>query len=370
MDTSVIAPRVAGPQVSPTGSAAAGSIALQGVTKAYGRVVAVDAIDLTVEPGRLVTLLGPSGCGKTTTLRLIAGLELATSGRVLIGGEDVTALSASERDVGVVFQSYALFPHMSVLANVAYGLRMGGSRRRDAEARAQAMLESVGLQGLERRLPGELSGGQQQRVAVARALVVEPQVLLFDEPLSNLDARLRRQVREDIRELQQRLGLTVVYVTHDQEEALAVSDRIVVMHNARIAQEGAPQMLYEHPRTRFVAGFLGDTNLLPAQVVEFGHEVEVRLAGTPIERGRLVAGSEPQLAIRPEQIGLRAGAEGAAWPSGRVARAVYLGGRYEYWVETELGRVLVFESTRLPAHRAGDAVTLEMSPEAVSVLWA
>ena len=194
-----------------------------------------------------MTLLGPSGCGKTSTLRLIAGLEHASSGRILIDGADVTNLSAAERDVSMVFQSYALFPHMTVMENVCYGLRAGGMKRTQAEAVAAEKLVTVGLAGFERRLPSELSGGQQQRVAVARAIVLEPRVLLFDEPLSNLDAKLRRRVREDIRALQQQLALTVVYVTHDQEEALAVSDRIIVMHSAVIVQDGTPRELYERP---------------------------------------------------------------------------------------------------------------------------
>ena len=204
-------------------------------------------VSFTIEPGKLVTLLGPSGCGKTTTLRLIAGLEMATDGQILIGGNDVTNLSAAERDVSMVFQIYALFPHMSVLENVAYGPSVSGVKKDEAHAMAIDKLGLVGLKGFEKRMPSELSGGQQQRVAVARALVLEPQVLLFDEPLSNLDAKLRRRVREDIRQLQRDLNLTVAYVTHDQEEALAVSDRIIVMSNAAIAQEGSPRELYEEP---------------------------------------------------------------------------------------------------------------------------
>ncbi len=225
----------------------ASSIVFDGVGKSYGAVPAVRDVSFTIAAGSLVTLLGPSGCGKTTTLRLIAGLETPTAGRILIGGEDVTGLAADSRNVSLVFQSYALFPHMSVLDNVAYGPSVSGRPRREARAAARAVLETVGLAALEARLPSELSGGQQQRVAIARALALEPSVLLFDEPLSNLDARLRRQVREEIRDLQRRLGITVVYVTHDQEEALAVSDRIIVMHDGRIAQDGRPRDLYERP---------------------------------------------------------------------------------------------------------------------------
>jgi len=234
------------------------SVEFRDVIKRYGTATAVAGVSFTVEVGTLVTLLGPSGCGKTTTLRMIAGLELPSEGRILIAGRDVTNLSATQRDVSMVFQSYALFPHMSVLENVCYGLRRSGLAKAEADAQAREGLKQVGLEGFETRQPSELSGGQQQRVAVARALVLKPSVLLFDEPLSNLDARLRRQMREEIRELQQRLGLTVVYVTHDQQEAMAVSDRIIVMNAGRIEQQGGPRDLYERPATPFLARFMGD----------------------------------------------------------------------------------------------------------------
>ncbi len=234
------------------------SVEFRDVVKRYGTTTAVSGISFTVESGTLVTLLGPSGCGKTTTLRMIAGLELASEGRILIAGRDVTNLSATQRDVSMVFQSYALFPHMSVLENVCYGLRRSGLGKDAANERAREGLAQVGLAGYDSRQPSELSGGQQQRVAVARALVLKPSVLLFDEPLSNLDARLRRQMREEIRDLQRRLGLTVVYVTHDQQEAMAVSDRIIVMNAGRIEQQGAPRDLYERPATPFLARFMGE----------------------------------------------------------------------------------------------------------------
>src|SRR5688572_31429004 len=252
------------------------------VTKRYGTVTAVDQVSFTIEAGTLCTLLGPSGCGKTTTLRLIAGLEMVTAGTITIGGRDVTAAPASERDVSMVFQSYALFPHMNVLENVAYGPSVSGDKA--AKDKAHEKLRMVGLDQFGSRMPSELSGGQQQRVAVARALVLEPQVLLFDEPLSNLDAKLRRRVREEIRELQQTLGLTVAYVTHDQQEALAVSDRIIVMSNARIAQIGAPRELYEAPRDRFVADFIGDANLVEAELgAHNGARAPVRLGGLEVQ---------------------------------------------------------------------------------------
>jgi iron(III) transport system ATP-binding protein len=245
----------------------AATVVFDNVSKRYGDVTAVRDVSFRIEAGTLVTLLGPSGCGKTTTLRMVAGLEMASDGRIFIGDDDVTLLPATERDVTMVFQSYALFPHMSVADNVSYGLRVSGLAKTAAREQAEEGLGLVGLRGYGERFPSELSGGQQQRVAVARALVLEPQVVLFDEPLSNLDARLRRQVREEIREIQQSLGLTSLYVTHDQQEALAVSDRIIVMSDAVVAQEGSPRELYEAPASLFVAGFIGDANLLPAAIL-------------------------------------------------------------------------------------------------------
>src|SRR6185295_3248836 len=247
-----------------------GGVVFDHVTKKYGNVTAVDDVSFEVAQGELVTLLGPSGCGKTTTLRMVAGLEAVTSGLVMIGGKDVTLRAANERDVSMVFQSYALFPHMSVLENVCYGPISMGVDKAKAREMAREKLKMLGLSDFESRLPSELSGGQQQRVAVARSLVLEPAVLLFDEPLSNLDAKLRRRVREEIRELQQSLSLTVLYVTHDQEEALAVSDHIIVMNDGRIAQQGTPDNLYEAPESRFLADFIGDANLVDGELAVTG----------------------------------------------------------------------------------------------------
>lgn len=243
------------------------------VTKRYGEGKAplvVKGINFVVPKGTLTTLLGPSGCGKTTTLRMIAGLETVSSGQILIDGQDVTQLGPAERNVSMVFQSYALFPHMSVIENVRYGLKVSGVSATEATERAHVALSNVGLKDFDNRLPSELSGGQQQRVAVARALVLEPSVLLFDEPLSNLDARLRRSMRDEIRSLQQRLGLTVAYVTHDQSEALAVSDQIIVMEAGTIAQAGSPEDLYERPVSEFVAGFMGEAMLFQGRPMRKG----------------------------------------------------------------------------------------------------
>ena len=319
----------------------AASVEFDHVSKLYGGTVkAVDDVSLKVETGTLVTLLGPSGCGKTTTLRMIAGLETATSGRILIGGRDVTRLPATDRDVSMVFQSYALFPHMTVEENISYGLKLSGHSKNEVKDRTEAGLALVGLKGFGQRLPSELSGGQQQRVAVARALVLEPQVLLFDEPLSNLDAKLRRQVREEIRDIQQSLGLTVVYVTHDQEEALAVSDRIVVMNNAVIAQTGTPRDLYEAPGTAFVADFIGEANILPCEIVALRNgradveagTMKLTLPARGLGKGRA------QLAVRPNRILLGARGQKNAI-AGDLKKVTYVGSHWEYRLETAIGNI-------------------------------
>ncbi len=328
---------VGSPAVRPT-------VEFHAVGKRYANFAAVRDISLDIAGGTLVTLLGPSGCGKNTTLRLIAGLVHPTSGHILIDGKDVTHLSAAERDVSMVFQSYALFPHMTVLQNTCYGLMASGVKKAQAQTMAMAKLETVGLAGFENRLPSELSGGQQQRVAVARAIVLEPKVLLFDEPLSNLDAKLRRRVREDIRALQQELGLTVVYVTHDQEEALAVSDRIVVMRAGGIVQDGTPRQLYENPVDRFIADFIGNANLLPVTVARCnGDMADVTLADITLQLPRRDLPLGPALlAVRPQAIGIRARQANSTGLIGRIGKSAYLGSHMEYEVTMERVGVDVF----------------------------
>jgi iron(III) transport system ATP-binding protein len=348
----------------------AASIEFERVTKRFGDVAAVRDLTLAMAPGTLTTLLGPSGCGKTTMLRLIAGLELPTAGNIRIGGRDVSGVPASDRDVSMVFQSYALFPHMTVLENVRYGLDVAGVGKRDAAARARETLASVGLRDFDARLPAELSGGQQQRVALARALVLEPSVLLFDEPLSNLDARLRRQMREEIRELQTRLRLTVVYVTHDQAEAMAVSDRIVVMNHGTVAQEGAPRDLYERPRDAFVAGFMGDANRVTARVARRdGAQAEFDVGGLHLALPCAApADGEVTLSIRPEAIAL--GPEASSPLVGTVRKAAYLGSVMEYTLDTSLGEIFAVSSAVDAPLAAGTRVGVRFAPHGVAVIAA
>jgi iron(III) transport system ATP-binding protein len=322
----------------------------------------IHGVDFTVPSGTLTTILGPSGCGKTTVLRMIAGLETPTSGQILIEGRDVTALGPAERNVSMVFQSYALFPHMSVLDNVRYGLTVSQVPSEEATRRAHAAMEGVGLAGYDARLPSELSGGQQQRVALARALVLEPRVLLFDEPLSNLDARLRRSMREEIRSLQQRLKLTVAYVTHDQNEALAVSDEIIVMDAGRIAQRGTPQTLYERPASEFVAGFMGEAMLFDGQALADGSVTLGPLTMTPRQA---VAPGPVRVAVRPEawrvahqEPGLQA----------VVQKSAYLGGTQELTLQSALGAIFVVWPEPEPLLAVGQRVWLNLSGHGVSVV--
>ncbi|MEA4884469.1 MAG: ABC transporter ATP-binding protein [Clostridia bacterium] len=349
-------------------SISAKSVKLDGLTKVFvspggAQAAAADNVCLTINEGELVTFLGPSGCGKTTTLRMVAGFENPTSGRVLIGDRDVTNVAPNNRDTAMVFQSYALFPHMTVGENVAYGLRFRKAGNAEKHERTKRMMELVGLTGFESRQPGQLSGGQQQRVALARALVVEPQVLLFDEPLSNLDAKLREQMREEIRRIQQRLSITAIYVTHDQSEAMAISDRIVIMNRGRIEQVGTPREVYSEPISRFVADFIGRVNFLPGLMVGcvrtpaalpvqqagaasgrdffrvnlFGQEILVEgVAG--LDEKASECGGRVLVVCRPEAASLAradTGEEPPAHTSGRVIKAVYFGSYMEYGLELD-----------------------------------
>jgi len=298
---------------------------VRGITKRFGPVVAVDDLSLVVEKGEVLALLGPSGCGKTTVLRLTAGLEQPDAGQVVISGQNVTQRPPEARGVGLVFQSYALFPHLSVAANVAYGLRF--KRGVNRKGRVQELLKLVGLAGYERRKPHQLSAGQQQRVALARALAPEPRILLLDEPLSALDAALRKDLRAELRALLKRLGMTALYVTHDQEEALALADRVAVMRDGRLEQVAPPEKLYARPQTPFVATFLGRANLWPGRVVSVdGDRAVVEVAGERIsaERGEAQEGDEVFLFFRPEWVQVGEGPFVA-----KIESAEYLGDRWE-----------------------------------------
>lgn len=344
-----------------------GTVRFQNVVKKYGAVTALSGLTIEIKKGELVTLLGPSGCGKTTTLRLIAGLESATSGEILIGGEDVTNLTATYRNVSMVFQSYALFPHMSVAENVAYGLRVGSFPKAEVREKAEDGLAMVGLAGYGDRLPSELSGGQQQRVAVARAIVLEPEVLLLDEPLSNLDAKLRRHVREEIRQIQQSLGLTAVYVTHDQEEAMAISDQIIVMRNAGIAQKGTPRDLYDTPNSEFIADFIGDANVIDCEVMGISDGfAEVALGDMRVQvKTSLTGKPNVKLVVRPQGVILSA-------PNGgnkaTVMHASFLGNQIQYSLACDIGNLYVVDNDMVKFFEAGSDVTVTLDPNKLALV--
>jgi iron(III) transport system ATP-binding protein len=321
------------------------SLVLEAVTKVFetpeGRLItAVDRVSLAINQGEFVTLLGPSGCGKTTTLRLIAGFEFPTAGRILLDGKDIAHVPPNKRGMAMVFQSYALFPHMSVFENIAYGLRLRKQPRAEIEQTVREMMALVNLSGLEHRWPASLSGGQQQRVALARAMAVRPKVLLFDEPLSNLDAKLRVSLRAEIRRLQKQLGITSIYVTHDQAEAMSLSDRVVVMNAGRVEQVSTPAELYARPATRFVADFIGRANFLNVTVMRAAHGwAEIMLWGQPmrVPAHASVGPGPAALMLRPEAICLCR--DGVARFQGRVRAVSYLGSAVEYEIETN-GQVL------------------------------
>ncbi|MDA9153093.1 ABC transporter ATP-binding protein [Candidatus Pelagibacter sp.] len=344
-------------------------VKFENITKKFNETTAVDNVSCNFEAGTLTTLLGPSGCGKTTSLRIIAGLERATSGKILVDNEDVTLLPATDRDVSMVFQSYALFPHMSVIENVSYGLKMINVNKEEYIEKALETLKLVNLEGYENRMPSELSGGQQQRVAVARAIVLEPKVLLFDEPLSNLDAKLRRQVREDIREIQQKLGVTTIYVTHDQEEALAISDKVIVMNNAVIAQEGNPKDLYNFPKNKFVANFIGDANVVKAEIIDKqSNTYELKLAeiNVKIECDNEL-NSSVSVALRPEKIEIKRSNDNNCIHA-TINNASFVGSSYQYILNSKLGKLYVISNNTNDVFEVGEEVFLNLNEKDIRVL--
>ena len=348
------------------------SIRLERVSKRFdhtvkGEVYAVRDVNLSVAEGELLTLLGPSGCGKSTTLRMIAGFEEPDEGTISIAGRDVTHVLPNKRGIGFMFQNYALFPHLSIFENVAYGLRAQGKAEAEIVRQVAEVLELVGLAKYERQQPHQLSGGEQQRVALARAVVFQPKVLLFDEPLSNLDAKLRVEMREQIRSLQKRIGITTVYVTHDQEEAMAISDRIAVMERGEVVQDGKAQDLYYRPATEFVARFIGRTNLLNARVTSPG-EVEVeglRLALTASQP----AGAMVRLVIRPEMIEISAGRAGEPGV-GRILQRTFLGEKTDYEILLGGSKLQACRSDafRTGTFNVGDDVRIGFDPANIHLL--
>jgi putative spermidine/putrescine transport system ATP-binding protein len=341
---------------------------LADVTKRYGAIAAVDHVSLQLRKGEFLSLLGPSGSGKTTTLQMVAGLTQPTSGEILLSGRPIGPLPPYRRDIGMVFQNYALFPHMSVARNIAFPLEMRGMAREQIRRRVEAVLKLVELPGFEDRYPRELSGGQQQRVALARAIVFEPTLLLMDEPLGALDKKLREQMQIEIKHLHSRLGISIIYVTHDQDEALVMSDRIGVFNRGRLEQIGPVEELYERPRTRFVAEFIGETNTLTGKVVRRERDdLVLETPDGPIRartQATLAAGSVATLSIRPERIRLEAaGAEiaGLNRLAGTIVEAIYLGRGRKYLIETSSGARLTVTQ---PATGAGTRVRATSEPVA------
>ncbi len=345
---------------------------LEGVTKRFGDLVAVNRLTLTIAAGKITTLLGPSGCGKTTTLRMLAGFYVPEEGEVYIGDERVTDLPPYKRPTRTVFQNYALFPHMTVFENIAFGLRIKKLPKDEIREKVEAVMELVGLTGLGERAPGQLSGGQQQRVALARALVLQPKVLLLDEPLSNLDAKLRVQMRDEIRSLQQRVGITTIYVTHDQAEAMSISDEVAIMHDGRLQQVGPPQEIYLRPATTFVADFIGRANFIDGQVLDVNDEaVTLKFfdftSTIPQNDYAVQAGDDAILIIRPEAIHLMESGDG--FP-GKVERATYLGSSVEYVVNVAGQSIAAvdYESYRRRIFHEGEDVVIRFDRDGFHLL--
>ena len=344
---------------------------LEHVSKYYGDLRVVTDMNLAVEQGEFVSLLGPSGCGKTTTLQMIAGFAEVTQGRITLDGRDITHAKPNTRGLGIVFQSYALFPHMTVSANVAFGLAMRKVDRTERERRTRDALALVKLDKYGDRYPRELSGGQRQRVALARALVIRPPVLLLDEPLSNLDAQLREEMQFELRSIQRQTGTTTIMVTHDQAEALSISDRVVVMQEGRATQVDAPYRMYEHPTSHFISRFVGKTNMLPGTVTKAGPQAEVQSGplALSIEEAGLHAGDRISLSLRPEK--LVPVAQGQGKLDGRVATRYFLGSQWQYDLDTPLGTLTMLTPNdgRAP-HADGDVLGLDWAAGTLRVLRA
>ena len=341
-------------------------VRLENVTKRFADVTAVDDLSLDVESGKFYAFLGPSGCGKTTTLRMIGGFEEPTEGTIYLGDRTVTGLPPYRRDVNTVFQSYALFPHLTVFENVAFGLRRRGVKKQLLRGQVEEMLRIVGLEGYGGRRPKQLSGGQQQRVALARALVNRPRVLLLDEPLGALDLKLRKEMQLELKRIQHEMGFTFIHVTHDQEEAMTMADRIVVMNHGRIEQLGDPAELYERPRTEFVASFLGVSNLLSGVVagpelvrLESGQELHVAAGVLNGHAGPVSVG------IRPEKV--RIGGDGANRLAGEIVERAYVGVSTQYVVKTDVGQVTVYVQGA-GDHVPGEQLQLSFAPESTFVV--
>ena len=339
-------------------------VELKNVAKRFGTNTVLEGLNLAIPKGKMVTLLGPSGCGKTTVLRMVAGLEKPSEGRIFIDGEDVTDRSIQQRDICMVFQSYALFPHMSLGENIGYGLKMLGRPKAEIRDRVREALSLVDLEGFEDRYVDQISGGQQQRVALARALILKPKVLLFDEPLSNLDANLRRSMREKIRELQQQFNITSLYVTHDQSEAFAVSDTVLVMNKGKIMQIGAPQELYRQPAARFRASFMGDANVFPADL----HRDTVEIFGYHIPKPAAFAPGMLQctVGVRPEAITL--GLQGDDSQRCTITHVAYMGPQYEVTVDWHGQSLLLQVNATQLQPTAGDNFFLQIHPYGMFVL--
>jgi putative spermidine/putrescine transport system ATP-binding protein len=346
------------------------SLSLRDLSKTYGPVQAVRGVDLEVEQGEFLSLLGPSGCGKTTTLQMVAGFVPPTTGSIVVDGQDLTDIAPEKRDMGVVFQSYALFPHMSVAQNIGFGLEMRRVKGAELRRRIEEALAMVRLSGLEDRYPTQLSGGQRQRVAIARALAIRPRVLLLDEPMSNLDAKLRGEMHVELRALQRRLGITAILVTHDQVEAMTMSDRIAVMTNGGIAQLGSPQELYDKPTTEFAAKFLGHTNVLTGHIASWRDGAAVIRVGSSsfsAETKEERVGSDIKVFVRPERLRIGPGEE--ATVAGRVRTRLFLGGLWIYEVETDVGTLRVTTQNLGTAQpQEGDAVGVSWRAEDLRVI--